>query len=57
MFKFCAILSLILVIAKIFSLITLGWWLCLAPILVYIAVWAVIIVLGIIFGVILTLLD
>lgn len=57
MFKFCAILSLILVIAKIFSLITLSWWLCLAPILAYIAVWAVIVVLSIIFCFILALFD
>lgn len=31
---FCAILSLILVLAKIFSLITLSWWICLAPFLI-----------------------
>lgn len=57
MFKFCAILSLILVIAKIFSLITLGWWLCLAPILAYIAFWGIAVILTIIFCFTLTLLD
>lgn len=57
MFKFCTILSLILVMAKIFSLITLSWWLCLAPVLAYIAVWAIILVLGIIFGLIVALFD
>lgn len=35
---FCAILSLILVLAKIFSLITLSWWVCLAPFLIAVAV-------------------
>lgn len=34
---FCAILSLILVLAKIFSLITLSWWICLAPFLIAVA--------------------
>ena len=34
---FCAILSLILVLAKIFSLITLNWWVCLAPFLIAVA--------------------
>lgn len=34
---FCAILSLILVLAKIFSLITLSWWVCLAPFLIAVA--------------------
>ena len=34
---FCAILSLILVIAKIFSLVTFSWWICLAPFLIAVA--------------------
>lgn len=34
---FCTILSLILVLAKIFSLITLSWWICLAPFLISVA--------------------
>lgn len=57
MFKFCAILSLILVIAKIFSMITLSWLLCLAPVLIYMAFWAVILILSIVAGFILALLD
>lgn len=35
---FCAILTLILVVAKIFSLITLSWLLCLAPFLISLAI-------------------
>lgn len=57
MFIFCAFLSLILIVAKIFSLITLGWWLCLAPMLAYIAVWAVIVILAIVSWFILALLG
>lgn len=34
---FCAILSLILVVAKIFSLVTFSWWICLAPFLIAVA--------------------
>ncbi|MCI8655635.1 MAG: hypothetical protein HFJ48_07235 [Clostridia bacterium] len=57
MFKFCAILSLILVIAKIFGLIMLSWWLCLAPVLAYIAFWGIAVILTIIFCFILALFD
>ena len=35
MSKFIYVLTLILVVAKIFGLITLNWGLCLAPFLVY----------------------
>lgn len=42
---FCAILSLILVLAKIFSLITLSWWICLAPFLIAVAVKILLVVL------------
>jgi len=48
--KFCMILSLILVIAKILGLITLGWGTCLAPVIVTlivkIALWLAIIIIG-----------
>ncbi len=58
MFKFfCVILSLILVIAKIFNMITISWLLCLAPVLIYIAFWAVILILSIGACFILALLD
>lgn len=42
---FCAILSLILVLAKIFSLITLSWWVCLAPFLIAVALKVLIVII------------
>jgi len=35
---FSMLLSLILVAAKIFSFITLSWWLCLAPFLIVLGI-------------------
>ncbi len=35
---FSMLLSLILVVAKIASLITLSWWLCLAPFLIVLGI-------------------
>lgn len=47
---FSIILSLILVIAKICSLITLSWWLCLAPFLVVLGLkallWVILLVIA-----------
>lgn len=34
---FCAVLSLILIVAKLFSLVTLSWWICLAPVIISVA--------------------
>lgn len=47
---FSVILSLILVVAKICSLITLSWWLCLAPFLVVLGLkalfWAIVFIIA-----------
>lgn len=51
MFSFCAMLSLILVVAKIFSLVTFSWWICLAPAIlafgIKIILWLIMVVFGI----------
>lgn len=46
--KFLTLVSLILIIAKIFGLISLSWLMCLLPFLVVIAIKAIIILLVII---------
>lgn len=50
--RFLTLVSLILIIAKIFGLITLSWLACLTPFLVVVAVKATIILLVIILGLI-----
>lgn len=46
--KFLTLVSLILIIAKVFGLITLSWLACLTPFLVVVAIKAIITLLGII---------
>lgn len=49
--KYCAVLSLILVLAKIFSLITLSWLACLAPVLIAVLVKVLIIFILFLFSI------
>ena len=45
----CYVLTLILIVAKIFNFCTFSWLMCLAPLLLYWVVWVVVIFLTILF--------